>query len=175
MRATATITVGTAGEGGEGEVPEWRLVFSKDYPEAYKYEGKCTHEDVAFLVDPTKLLFDDWERWAKEELPRQIEEQYEQQGVTPLRLKVYVGTQPVLWGLTRYPAVRVESWHHGSPGVILFLALIIGVVIVVWAFLAWLFQKAEEVDWTPITAGIGAGAAILLGLGLLALSERRKE
>jgi len=174
MRATATITVGTAGEGGEGEVPEWRLVYSKDYPEAYKYEGKCTHEDVAFLVDPTKLL-GDWEKWAKTELPKQIEQQYEQQGVTPLRLKVYVGTQPVLWGLARYPAVRVESWHHGSPGVILFLALIIGAVIVIWAFLAWLFQKAEEVDWTPVAVPLGIGAVALLLIGLAALKPKREE
>ena len=173
--AEVTIGLETITEVPSPEIPRWRLVFSKDYPEARTYRGKCTHEDVAFLIDPVKLLFEDWQKWAQEELPKQIEQQYTEKGVTPLRLKIYVGTEPVLWGLAEYPAVRVESWHHGSPGIVLVLALIIGVVIVVWAFLAWLFQKAEEVDWTPVAVPIGIGAIALLLIGLAALKPKREE
>jgi len=172
----AEVTIGIERAEEVPAVPKWRQVFSKDYPEAKTYEGKATHEDVAFLIDPAKLLFEDWEKWAREVLPREIEAQYEEKGVTPLRLKIYVGTEPVLFGLVQYPAVRVESWHHGSPGIVLVLALVIGVVIVVWAFLAWLFQKAEEVDWTPVVVPVGLGALALLLIGLAALKPpERKE
>jgi len=158
----------------KAEVPAWELVFSKDYPEARRYRGLCTHEDVAFLIDPTKLLID-WKRWAKEELYKDIEFQYGERNLTPLRLKIYVGKALVLWGLAEYPAIRIESWHYGSPAVIHFLIAIIGVVIVVWAFLAWLFQKAEEVEWIPPVIGIGALAFLFFALALLVERVERRR
>lgn len=147
----------------------WRRVYSEDFAEAGIYEGLCTHEDCAFLVDPFKLLID-WEKWAAEELPNQIIEQYERQGAAPLKLKVYVGLEPILFGLTEYPAVRVESWHHGSPGIILVIAAIIGLIIVVWVFFAWLFQKAEEIPWV---VPLAAGGLLLLLLLILSWLRRR--
>jgi len=148
--------------------PGWKLIFNKEYPDAKTYKGKCTHEDCAFLVDPLKLT-GDWEAWAKSDLPKDIEGQYAGKGAVPLRLKVYAGTEPVLFGLVQYPAVRVESWHHGSPAVILVIAAIIGLVIVIWAFLAWLFQKAEELDWV---VPVGAGILVLLLLVAFAAAAR---
>lgn len=156
------------------EVPKWKEVFSKEYPEAKTYKGKCTHEDCAFLVDPLKLITVDWQRWAEEDLPRDIEGQYAAKDATPLRLKVYVGKEKVLFGLIEYPAVRVESWHHGSGGIVLFLALIIGVVMIVWAFLSWLFQKAEEIDWA-LPVAVGAGVLLLIALVALLPKRKRRE
>lgn len=155
------------------QIPKWKQVFSKDYPEAKVYDGDCTHEDAAFLVDPLKLILEDWEKWAKEDLPKEIEEQYAAQGAVPLRLKVYTGTEKVFFGLIEYPAVRVESWHHGSGGIVLVIAAIIGLIIVVWAFLAWLFTEAEEIPWVIPLVGVGAAAIGLLLL--LALVPKKKE
>lgn len=154
----------------EPTIPKWTQVYSKDFPDAKTYKGKCTHEDVAFLVDPLKLLLTDWQKWARETLPAEIEAQYTGRALTPLRLKIYIGTEKVLFDLVEYPAVRVESWHHGSPGITLILALIIGVVIVIWAFLAWLFTKAEEVDWLVPT--IAGGLILFFLLALAAKKER---
>ena len=156
------------GEPPEVEPPEWKEVYSKDFPDAKMYEGKCTHEDVAFLVDPLKLISgEDWEKWAEEELPQDVIGQYEDKNATPLRLKVHVGTTKVLWGTVDYPAVRVESWHHGSPQIILVLALTIGLIIIVWAFLAWLFKEVEELDWKLLPVGLGALGWIIVGLMIL--------
>lgn len=151
-------------------VPKWRQVFSKTYPDARTYKGKCTHEDVAFLVDPLKLLTD-WQKWAKETLAAEVEAQYAGRALTPLRLKIYVGTTKVLFGLIEYPAIRVESWHHGSPSITLILALIIGAVIVIWAFLAWLFKEAEEVDWTIPAIGL----ALIVVIALIGAAKRERR
>lgn len=170
----ANITLGltTAANGPPPtDQVRWREVFSKNYPEAETYTGKCTHEDVAFLVDPLRLITADWERWAREDLPGELETQYAAKGTTPLKMKIYVGSEPVLFGLLQYPAVRVESWHHGSPGIVLVLALVIGATVVVWAFLQWLFQKAEEVDWL-VPAAIGTGVIVILFLLLLLFGAR---
>ena len=153
--------------------PRWRQVFNKTYPEAKDYRGKATHEDVAFLVDPLKIILGNWEEWARTELPTEIEGQYAGKGQTPLQLKIYVGTEKVLFGLIEYPAVRVESWHHGSPGITLVLALAIGLVIIIWIFLAWLFKRAEEIDWKGPLMGLGLLGVVLVGL--MALGKRKEK
>lgn len=152
--------------------PKWEKVFSKEYPEAKTYKGDCTHEDCAFLVDPLKLI-GDWKKWAAEDLPRDIEAQYAGKDAAPLKLKIYVGTTPVLFGLIEYPAVRVESWHHGSGGIILVIAATIGLIIVFWAFVAWLFQKAEEIPWVAPIVGLGLGVLALFAL-LMLVPKRKK-
>lgn len=165
MTRTETYTV--VAEPAPPAPPKWKRVFSKEYPEAKTYKGKCTHEDVAFLVDPLKILIG-WERWAKEDLPGEIEAQYEAQGTVPLKLKVYVGTEKVFFGLIDYPAVRVESWHHGSPGIVLVLALILGIIIAIGIIAYFLFKKAEELDWVvPVVAGGLIVVGLLLALMLV--------
>lgn len=166
----ADITLGLPTE--EIPAPKWDLVYERDFPEAETYKDKCTHEDVAFLVDPLHVV-GDWREWAETGLPADIIEEYGTQKL--LRLKIYVGKEKVLWGMAEWPAIRVESWHHGSPGVVLVLALIIGVVIVVWAFLAWLFKKADEVGWPLVAAAVGLGGLFLGLLALGALSKRPKK
>ena len=163
-----------------GEVPpeQWRfsLVFSRDYqPEAREYKGKCTHEDVAFLVDPLKIIGGDWEKWAREELHTELEAQYQPQGQTLMRLRIYVSLEPILHGTIKYPAVRVESWHHGSPAVEVVLALVIGLVILVWLFIDWLFKKAEEIDWGKGLGALGWLAVVLFGLAVVSRKKEKKK
>lgn len=166
----ADVTIGVPTEEVP-KAPKWELVYERDFPEAETYKGKCTHEDVAFLVDPLHVV-GDWKEWAETGLPADLIDKYGTQ--TPLRLKIYVGKTKVLWGLTEWPAIRVESWHHGSPGIVLVLAMVIGTVTVIWAFLAWLFKESEEVVWP---AAVGIGGVILIFLVLAALSKlpRRRE
>lgn len=151
---------------------EWYQIHSRDYPEGRNYKGNVTHEDVAYALDPlTVLTTQDLERYAREDVPKQLEAQFRDQGVTLLRLKVYTGVFPSgILGIPR-PSIRVESWQPSSS-LVLVLALVIGVLALLWAFLAWLFQKAEEIEW--LAPAIGAGLIILLLFGLVALGKRRK-
>ena len=128
---------------------KWRLVAEKTYPDAWFYIGKCTHEDYGFLVDPITLfgLFvtsRSVEDWAKTELVKRVEEEYARQGSKPLRLRVYVGEEEVLWGLIKYPACRVESWH-ASPGITLVLWIVLAAIIAIIVY--FLFKIAEEAPW----------------------------
>jgi len=170
MGRSATVSV--KAEKGVELPPDltWIEVYTKDYqPEASTYRGTCNHEDDAFLIDPLKLLISDWQKWAREDLPKEIEAKYASEGATPLRLKIYIGSVPVLWGLGHWPAIRVESWYHGSPILGAIIAAII-LVVVVWAFLAWLFQKLEQTPWLP--ALFGLGGLIILGILIYALSGK---
>lgn len=167
-----TVTVSEA----PTEPSRWKQVYSQDFPEARTYRGNCTHEDVAFLVDPISLLTTDWIKWAREQLPKDIIDRYEEQGAKPLRLKIYVGSERILWGLTTYPAIRVESWHHASPDILLIIGAIIILIGVAWAFLEWIFQKSEEIEWLPSVIGLGAGAIFLVALmGLVGAVKPKKE
>lgn len=160
-------------KGPEVPVAKWLPIYQKTFPEASKYRGPCTHEDCAFLLDPTKIS-GNWSIYVRDTLSKQLEAQYAEHGATPLKLKIYVSRSPILWGLAEWPAVRVESWHHGSPGIILFIAAVIGLILVAWAFLAWLFQKFEEIEWLPAAAGMGLLALVLFGAASFAKSVRKK-
>lgn len=146
--------------------PGWTLVYSQDFPpQSEEYTGKCTHEDIAFLVDPMMMVGEDWKKWAKYDLSAQIIEDWPP-SATPLRLRVSVGKRKVLWGVLEWPAVKVESWHHGSPGV---LAILVAIIIIL-GLIAWLWQKAEEVPWV-FKAGAGIGLVLL---ALVMLEDKKK-
>lgn len=156
-----------------GAEVEWEQVYSKDFPEAGTYNEMCTHEDYAFLVDPFQLVMGvDWVKMAKEDLPNEIIAKYTAEGATPLRLKIYIGTQKVLFGAIEYPAIRVESWHHGSPIHIIIVALVIGALIGAAVMLIFL-AISEEIPWIPAAAGVGLGI-LILGLLLLGGLKAKK-
>jgi hypothetical protein len=142
---------------------KWRLVAEKTYPDAWFYIGKCTHEDYGFLVDPITLfgLFvtaRSVEDWAKTDLVAKIEEEYKRQGSKPLMLRVYVGEEPVLWGLIKYPAVRVES-YHASPGLTLILWIVLAAIIAI--IVIFLFKIATEAPWFGLGLLLIGGGIVL--------------
>ena len=148
---------------------KWRLVLEKTYPDAWWFVGKCTHEDTAFLVDPFTILRGA-EDWAKTDLVKRVEDEYAAKGVKPLRLKVYVGEEEVLWGLLRWPAVRVESWH-ASPGITLILALIVAALVALAIIIFLLYKIAKEESWFGLGLLIVGGGVVLY----LLTRERRRE
>lgn len=152
----------------------WELVHGTTFqPEAGTYKGECTYEDYAFLVDPLQLVTGaDWVKMAKEDLPREIIAKYAAEGATPLRLEIYISIQKVLFGLVEYPAIRVKSWHHGSPVAIIVIALIIGVIIGA-AVILIIFYFTGEAEWVLAAAGAGLGI-LILGLLLLGGLKAKK-
>jgi hypothetical protein len=152
---------------------EWELVYSKTYPYAYSYTGKATYEEAIFLVDPMKLLFGNWVNWVKNDLPKEIEKQWEENGVKGLRLEIYIGKEKYLWGLIEYPKIRVISIHT-SGSIVLILILLIGLAIIVWA----IFHEAKEIDWKALFSAMGETLQkgllpIILLLAVIMLLSRR--
>jgi hypothetical protein len=162
---------------------KWREILDKIYDAAYEYEGKCTYEHAAFLADFGAVVrqffgISSVEEWAKAELPKRFEEECSKKNLTPLRIKIYLGEEPILWGLAKYPAVRVESWH-ASPPIPLIPALlaVLGVLAALGIILHFLFQDIKELPWEKLTKAVGLGVAgiALLVFGALALAGRRRE
>jgi len=136
---------------------DWETVFETTTDEGDTYKGPATYEDVAYFIDPLKLL-GNWRDWASFVLPMNIINKVEAGPATLLKLRVSVGKRKVLWGAAEWPVIRVESWQHGSVGII----AVIGLIVVAWAFVAWLWQKVEEIDWAPIGAAVGTGIGLLI-------------
>ncbi|MEM2363755.1 MAG: hypothetical protein QXQ20_08700 [Candidatus Nezhaarchaeales archaeon] len=156
---------------------KWEKVFERTYPEAYTYTGKAIYEEVAFLVDPLKIL-GGWREWASTELPKEIESRMEEEGLKLIKLEVYVGSKPILWGLASYPAVRVVSiYHHPVPAAVYALLAIILAILVT---IAIILHVVREIDWeaigrTMVEVGFGLLLPIIAGVLIIYAITRRKE
>lgn len=159
--------------------PYWTTVYDETTDEGKKYVGSCTYESYACLVDPTKLL--DVESYAKNELPKKIYEEAAKRNIKILRLSIstsppfgYRAVLPrAMLPYLAYPAIRVESWHHGSPVAIPFL-IEIAMIILGLYFVYLITHEIKEITWKAPEV-VSLGLLVLGGLILLALTRRKKE
>jgi len=145
---------------------EWELVYSKTYPYAYSYNGKAIYEEAIFLVDPLKILFGNWVDYVRNQLPKEVEKQWEENGVRGLKLEIYIGKEKYIWGLIEYPKVRVVSIHT-SKSIVLILILLTALAFIVWM----IFHDVKEIDWKSV--GLGLGLPIIILVALILLMSRR--
>jgi hypothetical protein len=148
---------------------EWELVYSKTYPYAYSYSGKAIYEEAIFLVDPLKILFGNWVDYVRNQLPKEVEKQWEENGVKGLKLEIYIGKEKYLWGLIEYPKVRVISIHT-SKSIVLILILLTALAFIVWM----IFHDVKEIDWKSVGLGLGLPIIILVAL-ILFLGRRGRD
>ncbi|MEM2661571.1 MAG: hypothetical protein QXS74_09660 [Nitrososphaeria archaeon] len=145
---------------------EWVLLKVKEYPQAKTYVGKAVREEIQFLVDPLKLL-GDWKSWASTGLIEEIERNAKANGATLLRLEIYAGSQDVLFGLIKYPAIKVVSYHYGS----IVLVLILLITLAFFVFL--ILHDFKEIDWGKVATGLSLPLLLVLG-GILLLTRDRE-
>ena len=134
---------------------QWQLVHEKIYPEAYRYTGKATHEVAVYKV---AVLPAEWVA----ELVKAYEEAALQLKATPLLFRIYLSE------CRRY--VKVESYHHGSPHVIVILGLLIALAFLVLLIL----HEVKEVDWKPL-APWGAATTLLALAAVIYMVSRRER
>lgn len=146
---------------------KWVLLRVKEYPQAKTYVGKAVREEIQFLVDPLKLL-GDWKSWAATGLFEEIERKAKENGATLLRVEVYVGSQDVLFGLVKYPAIRVISYQYGSITLILILLTVLAF------FVFLILHDFKEIDWGKVATGLSLPLLLVLG-GILLLTREGKK
>ncbi|MEM4619691.1 MAG: hypothetical protein QW607_05705 [Desulfurococcaceae archaeon] len=152
------------------EKPEeikWIKVFEKTYPEAYVYSGKAVQETCEFLIDPFKL-FTDWKTWASNELYKDFEKKAEENKLKLMKLEIYVGDKELLWGLVKYPAIKVIAIYHSSP---VHIYLVLAVVMIILSLIAIILHEVKEIDWRAPLLGL----LVVGGVLLYAITKREKS
>ncbi|MEM2405648.1 MAG: hypothetical protein QXR05_10945 [Candidatus Methanomethylicia archaeon] len=146
---------------------KWIKVFEKTYSEAYVYSGKAIQETCEFLIDPFKL-FIDWKTWATNELYKDFEKKAEENKLKLMKLEIYVCDKELLWGLVKYPAIRVVAIYHSSP---VHIYLVLAVVMIILALIAIILHEVKEIDWgAPLSV---LGLLVVGGVLLYAITREK--
>jgi len=142
-------------------------IYSKTWLDYYTYFGKAIEETSEYYVDPLKAITGSWIYWCKNDLPKIIEDQCREKGVKPLKLDVYAEIKDWMFGLVKYPKIRV-IFLHTSKSIILILILLVGLGIIIYLIL----HEAKEVIHHPITTVLAIG---LFTIGITKIISRGEK